>query len=87
MNGTSFGFRSSTQKTVTQSVMEAELYAVVITAKDIMYVLHMLGSLGLNAHLYIILEVYNKRSVDLTSILSIGGKHDKLMCNIHSYTN
>ncbi len=51
LNGTPVKFRSSTQKTVALLVTKVELYAAIMTAQDMMYVLHKLKSTGLNAHL------------------------------------
>ncbi len=42
LNSAPVGFRSSMQKTVALLVTEAELYAEVMTAQDMMYVLHVL---------------------------------------------
>ncbi len=44
-----------------------------MTVQDMLYVLHMLESIGLYAHLPIILEVDNKGAVDLSNSWSIGG--------------
>ncbi len=73
LNGAPVGFISSTQKTVALLVMEAELYAAVMTAQDMLYVLHMLESIALYAHLLSILEVDNKGAVDLANSSIIGG--------------
>ena len=54
--------------------MEEELYAAVMTAQDMLYVLHVLESIGLQAQLSMILEVDNKGTVDLVNSWSIGGK-------------
>ncbi len=75
------GLRRLTRKTVVLSVMEAELYAAVMTVQDMLYVLNMLESIGLTAHLPMILEVDNKGAVDLENSWSVGGVHVTLMCN------
>ena len=54
--------------------MEAELYAVVMTAQDMLYVLHVLESIGLQAQLPMILEVDNKGAMDLANSWSVGGQ-------------
>ncbi len=72
LNGAPVGFRSSTQKSVALSAMEAELYASIMTVQDMLYVLHMLESIGLHTHLPMILEVDNRVTVDLVNSWSVG---------------
>ncbi len=67
LNGAPIGLRSLTQKTVALSVTEAERYVAVMTAQDMIYALHVLESIGLQAQLPMILEVYNKGTVDLAN--------------------
>ena len=43
-----------------------------MTAQDILYVLHVLESIGLHTHLHIILDVDNKGTVDLANSWSSG---------------
>ena len=74
LNGVPVKFRSSMQKTVALLVMETELYAAVMTAQDVLYVLHVLESIGLQAQLPMILEVDNKGTMDLENIWSVGGQ-------------
>ncbi len=50
LNETPVRFRSSTQKAVELLVMDTELYAAIMTAQYMMYVLHVLESIGLYAH-------------------------------------
>ncbi len=73
LNDAPVRFRISMQKTVALSVTEAELYAAVMTAQDMLYVLHVLESIGLQAQLPMILEVDNKGTADLANSWSIGG--------------
>ena len=73
LNGAPVRFRSSTQKTVALSVTEAELYADIMAAQDILYLLYVLESIGLQACLPMILEVDNKGTVDLANRWSVGG--------------
>ena len=74
VNGAPVEFRSSTQKTVALFVTEGELYAAIMTAQDMLYVMHVLESIGLHDHIPMILEVDNKRTTDLANSWSIGGK-------------
>ena len=70
-------FRSSTQKTVALSVMEAELYAAVLCAQDMIYVRNVLLSIGLKVKLSMILECNNQGPVDPANSWSVGGRtHD-----------
>ncbi len=66
-------FKSSTQKSVTLSVCEAEQTAGVLCAQDMFYVQHILESMGLKVKFPMILEMDNKRDVDLGNNWSIGG--------------
>ncbi len=56
------------------SVTDAELYAAFMTAQDMMYILHMLESIELQAQLPMIFEVDNKGAVYLANSWSIGGQ-------------
>ena len=67
-------FKSGTQKHVALSVTEAELYAGVTCAQDMLYVMHVLQSLGLEVELPMVLEIDNKGTVDLANNWSIGGR-------------
>lgn len=66
--------RSSTQKTVSLSVTEAEQNAGVTTAQDMMFVLRLLEGLGLKVKLPMILEMDNKGAVYLANNWSVGGR-------------
>ena len=67
-------FKSSTQKHVCLSVTEAEQAAGVSCAQDMMYVLRVLESMGLQVELPMLLEMDNKGAVDLANGWSIGGR-------------
>ncbi len=54
-------------------VIEAKLYAAIMTAQDMLYVSHVLESIGLNTHLPMILEVNIKGVMDLANSWSIEG--------------
>ncbi len=66
-------FKSSTQKSVALSVCEAEQAARVLCAQDMLYVRHIIKSMGLKVKLPMILEIDNKGAVDLANNWSIGG--------------
>ncbi len=67
-------FKSSMQKSVALSVCEAEQTAGVLCAQDMLYVRHILESMGLKVKLLMILEMDNKGAVDLANNWSIGGR-------------
>ena len=67
LEGSPVIFRSSTQKHVGLSVTEAELYAGVSTAQNMLYTKNVLGSLGLRVELPMILEMDNMGAVHLTN--------------------
>ena len=60
-------FKSATQKHVALSVTEAELYAGVSTAQDMLYVKNVLGSMDLKVQLPMILEMDNQAAVHLAN--------------------
>jgi len=66
-------FKSSTQKSVALSVCEAEQTAGVLCAQDMLYVRHILKSMGLKMKLPMILEMDNMGAVDLANNWSVGG--------------
>jgi hypothetical protein len=74
LNGAPVMFKSSTQKHVALSVTEAELYAAVSCAQDMLYVMNVLESVELEVELPMILEVDNKGAVGLANNWSIGGR-------------
>ena len=74
LNGSPVSFKSGTQKHVSLSVCEAELYAAVTCTQDMLYVRNLLLSLGLQVQLPMILEIDNKGAVDLANNWSIGGR-------------
>ena len=67
-------FKSSTQKSVALSVCEAEQTAGVLCAQDMLYVRHILESMGLKVKLPMILEMDNMGAVDLANNWSVGGR-------------
>ena len=74
LNGAPVTFRSATQKTVALSVTEAELYAAVLCAQNMLYVMHVLQSMKLKVKLPMVLEVDNQGAVDLANSWSVGGR-------------
>ena len=73
LDGSPVIFRSSTQKFVTLSVMEAQSVAGIMIVQDMLYVYHLLLSLGLRVELPMLLEMDNKGAVDLANNWSVGG--------------
>jgi hypothetical protein len=65
--------RNATQKTVALSSCKAELNAAVLCVQDMMYQRNTLDSIGLKVELPMILDMYNKRAVDLVNSFSVGG--------------
>jgi hypothetical protein len=56
------------------SVTKAELYAAVLCAQDMLFIMRLLFSLGLDVQLPMILEVDNKGAVDFINGLSVSGR-------------
>ncbi len=71
-------FKISTQKFVTLSVCEAEQTAGVLCAQDMLYVWHILESMGLKVKLPMIHETDSNGAIDLENNWSIGG------CTMHA---
>jgi hypothetical protein len=67
-------FKSSTQKSVALSVCKAEQTMGVLCAQDMLYVRHILESMGLKEKLPMILEMDNMGAVDLANNWSVGGR-------------
>jgi hypothetical protein len=74
LNGSPINTRSNTQKSVTLSVTEAELVAATQCAQDMLFNMRILESMGLKVRKPMILEIDNKRAVDLTHNWSVGGR-------------
>ena len=74
LEGSPIIFRSSTQNHVALSVTEAELYAGVSTAQDMLYTKNVLESLGLRVELPMILEMDNMGAVHLANNWSVSGR-------------
>ena len=73
LEGRPIAFRSSTQKFVTLSVVEAESAAGVMVAQDMLYIYRLMDSIGLFVELPTFLEMANKGAVDLANNWSMGG--------------
>jgi len=67
LEGAPVMFKSSTQNLIALSVCEAEQTAGVLCAQDMLYVQHILESLGLKVKLPMILEMDNIGAVDLAN--------------------
>ena len=74
LEGSPVVMRSSTQRSVTLSVTEAELAAAVQTAQDMMFVMRILESLGLKVKKPMILKLDNSGAHDLAHNWSVGGR-------------
>ena len=74
LNGAPAMIRSSTQRTVTLSVTEAESAAGVVTAQDMLCVYRLLKSIGLGVELPMVLEMDNRGAVELANNWSVGGR-------------
>ena len=74
LNGAPVMFKSATQKHVSLSVTESELYAGVTCAQDMLYVKNVMESIGLKVKLPMVLETDNKGTADLANSWSIGGR-------------
>ncbi len=66
--------KSLTQKVVTLSVTEAELYAATSCAQDMLFVWQMMQAMQLQVKLPIILQCDNKGTMDLSKNWSTGGR-------------
>ncbi len=65
--------RSATQKTVALSSREAELNTAVLCVQDMLYAKNLLKSIGLKVKLPMVLDINNKRAVDLINSFTAGG--------------
>ena len=66
--------KSVMQKVVALSVTEAELYASVQCAQDMLFVWRIIKSIGLKVKLPMILELDNKGAVDIANNWSVAGR-------------
>ena len=66
--------RSKMMPIIALSVTEAELYAAVLCAQDMLLIMRLLFSLGLDVKLPMILEVDNKGAVDFINGWSVSGR-------------
>jgi hypothetical protein len=65
--------RSKMMPMVALSVTDAELFAAVMTAQDILFIMRIIESMGLLVELPMLLEVDNKGAKDLVNNRSVGG--------------
>ena len=68
------------QKIVALSVTEAKLIAGVMCVQDMLYIMRVLESVGLNVKKLMLLEMDNKGAYDLANNWSVGGR----TCHIES---
>ena len=73
LEGAALSIRSIMQKVVALSVTEAELMAAVTCAQEMMFIKHLLESLGLLVKLPMVLKMDNRGAVDLINNFSCGG--------------
>ena len=66
--------KSLTQKCVTLSVTEAELYAATLCVQEMLHVMRIMESIGLKVKQPMILEIDNEGAVDLMNNWSVGGR-------------
>ncbi len=74
LNGSPVIVKSLTQKVVTLSVTEAELYAATSCAQDMLFVWRLMAAMGLKVQLPMILQCDNKGTIDLSKNWSTGGR-------------
>jgi hypothetical protein len=67
-------FKSKMMPIVALSVTEAELFAATRCAMDMLFVMRVLNSIGLEVELPMILEIDNKGAKDLTCNCAVGGR-------------
>ncbi len=66
--------KSSTQRVVTLSVKETELYAAASCAQDMLFVWQMISAKELKVQLPMILQCDNKGTINLSKKWSMGGR-------------
>lgn len=71
------------QKTVTLSSAEAELMAAVTCAQDMLYVMRLVQSMGLQVELPMILQVDNIGAVGIANNWSVGGRTRHVDARLH----
>jgi len=74
LEGAPISHKSRMQQSTTLSVSEAELVAATECAQDMMFVKHVLESIGLKVKLPMMLEIDNKGAIDLCNNYSVGGR-------------
>jgi hypothetical protein len=74
LNGSAIAFRSKMMPIVALSVTEAELYAAVQCAQDMLYAMRIINSMGLKVKLPMLLVDDNKGAKDLCHNWSVGGR-------------
>jgi hypothetical protein len=74
LEGVNVVIKCAGQSIVTLSVTEAELFAAVLCAQDMLYVKKVLESMGLEVKLPMILYMDNQGAIDLVNSWSVGGR-------------
>ena len=81
LEGVPITAKSAMQKTVAISVTESEFEAGVSCARDMLYIMRLLESLGLQVEKPMILEIDNKGAVDIANNWSAGGRTRHIKMN------
>ena len=81
LNGAPVSMNSQMQSCVTLSVTEAELVSGTQCTQDMLYIMHLLESMGLRVKKPMILHMDNKGAIDLTHNWSVGGR----TCHVDDY--
>jgi hypothetical protein len=74
LNGAPVIAKIGTQRIVTLSITEAELFSAITNAQDMMFVKRVVESIGLKVKLPMILTIDNKGTVDLINNNSVDGR-------------
>jgi hypothetical protein len=74
LNDALITFRSKMMPIVALSVMEADLFAAVLCAQDMLFAMRILQSIGLKVKLPMKLKMDNKGAVDFNHNYSVGGR-------------
>ena len=83
LEGACISKKSKQQDIVTLSVTEAELFAAVACAQDLVFKKHALESMGLKVQLPMILKIDNKGAVDLANSWSVRGCTRHMDCRVN----
>ena len=74
LEGAPISYKSKMMPVIALSVTEAELFAAVQCAQDMMFAMRVMTSMGLKVKLPMVLQIDNKGAFDLTNNWSVGGR-------------